>query len=29
MSKQSIHTVRIEFGEADPARNVWFLNGFR
>jgi len=29
MSKQIIHTVRVEFGDCDPARIVWFPNFFR
>ena len=29
MSKQITHTVRVEFGDCDPARIVWFPNFFR
>ena len=28
-SKTVIHTVRVEFGDCDPARIVWFPNFFR
>jgi 4-hydroxybenzoyl-CoA thioesterase len=27
--KQTIYTVRVEFGDCDPARIVWFPNFFR
>ena len=29
MSKVVIHSVRVEFGDCDPARIVWFPNFFR
>ncbi|MCJ0762164.1 acyl-CoA thioesterase [Variovorax terrae] len=29
MSKQATYTVRVEFGDCDPARIVWFPNFFR
>ncbi|EJL81493.1 putative thioesterase [Polaromonas sp. CF318] len=29
MSKQITHTVRVEFGDCDPAGIVWFPNFFR
>ena len=29
MSKTVIYTVRVEFGDCDPARIVWFPNFFR
>ena len=29
MSKQITHTIRVEFGDCDPARIVWFPNFFR
>lgn len=29
MSKSVIYTVRVEFGDCDPARIVWFPNFFR
>jgi 4-hydroxybenzoyl-CoA thioesterase len=29
MSKQIIYTLRVEFGDCDPARIVWFPNFFR
>ena len=29
MSKTIIYTVRVEFGDCDPARIVWFPNFFR
>ncbi|MBK5205065.1 MAG: acyl-CoA thioesterase [Polaromonas sp.] len=29
MSKQIIYTVRVEFGDCDPGRIVWFPNFFR
>lgn len=29
MSKQIVYTVRVEFGDCDPARIVWFPNFFR
>jgi len=29
MGKQIIYTVRVEFGDCDPARIVWFPNFFR
>lgn len=29
MGKEVIHTVRVEFGDCDPARIVWFPNFFR
>ena len=28
-AKTTIHTVRVEFGDCDPARIVWFPNFFR
>ena len=29
MSKSTVYTVRVEFGDCDPARIVWFPNFFR
>ena len=29
MSREVVHSVRIEFGDCDPARIVWFPNFFR
>ncbi len=29
MAKEIIHTQRVEFGDCDPARIVWFPNFFR
>ena len=29
MSKSIVYTVRVEFGDCDPARIVWFPNFFR
>jgi 4-hydroxybenzoyl-CoA thioesterase len=29
MAKEIIYTVRVEFGDCDPARIVWFPNFFR
>ena len=29
MSKEIVYTVRVEFGDCDPARIVWFPNFFR
>lgn len=29
MTKTVVHTVRVEFGDCDPARIVWFPNFFR
>ena len=29
MTKTIIHTIRVEFGDCDPARIVWFPNFFR
>ena len=29
MSKVVVHTIRVEFGDCDPARIVWFPNFFR
>lgn len=29
MSKETIYTLRVEFGDCDPARIVWFPNFFR
>ena len=29
MSREIIYTVRVEFGDCDPARIVWFPNFFR
>ncbi len=29
MGKEVVHTVRVEFGDCDPARIVWFPNFFR
>ena len=29
MSKEVIYTYRVEFGDCDPARIVWFPNFFR
>ena len=29
MSRETVYTVRVEFGDCDPARIVWFPNFFR
>lgn len=29
MPREIVHTVRVEFGDCDPARIVWFPNFFR
>lgn len=29
MTREIVHTVRVEFGDCDPARIVWFPNFFR
>jgi 4-hydroxybenzoyl-CoA thioesterase len=29
MTKTVVHQVRVEFGDCDPARIVWFPNFFR